>query len=84
MLSRHDSNIPKNLARRLFPQAATQRFIGHHIAKWAELNSDARGAAAQNFDSRAFQAERPLSVKGKHAEPGTFGDERESLDTCRA
>ena len=77
-------SIPKNSARRLFPPAATQRFIGRYIAKWVEPNSEARGAAAQTFGSRAFQAQRPLSVKGSAAEPGTFGDERESLGTCRA
>ena len=46
--------------------------------------SDARGAAAQTFGSRGFQAERLLSVKGSVAELGTFGDERESLGTCGA
>ena len=84
MLSHHDSNISKNSARRLFPLAATQRFIAHYIAKWGEPNSDARGAVAQIFGSRAFQAERLLSVKDSAAEPGTFGDKRESLGTCRA
>ena len=52
--------------------------------KLAEPNSDARGAAAQTFGSRAFQAERLLSVKGSAAELGTFGDERECLGTCGA
>ena len=54
------------------------------IAKWAEPKSDARGAAAQIFGSRAFQAERLLSAKDSAAELGTFGDERESLGTCGA
>ena len=61
-----------------------QRIFFTNVSRSACAERFTLVAERAKLGSRAFQAERLLSVKGSAAELGTFGDERESLGTCGA